>query len=336
MKIITFSVVRNESDILEAFVRHHAAFVHRMVIVDHRSQDNSREILEALRAEGLPLDVRSISDFSYDQAKIYSDIVREVVQRDAPDWMLPLDADEFLIAPGAQNVQDALGQEGDTGTLIIPWRGYIPLPSDDEREQHVLRRITHRRTREDPQWWKIALPRSVLHEAQRLIVGTHYIHYTSGEALPTKRSRTLALAHFPIRSATQITCKAIAGWLSTRPVYWKCGAVNYHWKVIYDRLVRHALLTKEDLKELGLTYASTQQWHTLSPDFSGGGELQNTFPTPPPLVIEKSKEDLIADPVPTEGILRYPVSKLDPWQVLLVSARDLAEEYGKLAATSRG
>jgi len=335
MKIISFSVVRNESDILEAFVRHHAAFVDRMVIVDHRSQDNSLEILEALKAEGLPVDVRSISDFSYDQAKIYTDIAREVVQQDSPDWVLPLDADEFLVAPGAQSVQDALKEEGDAGVLLIPWRGYVPLPSDDEHEPHVLKRITCRRTREDPQWWKVALPRSVLRDVQRLVVGSHNVLSAEGEHLPAKRSRALALAHFPVRSAAQVTCKAIAGWVSTRHVYRRYGAVNYHWKVIYDRLVRHSLLTREDLKELGLAYASTQQWNSLPRDFTGGGELWNTFPTPSPLVTEESKEDLIADPVPTDGVLRYPVSKPDVWQVLLVSARDLAEEYGKLAATSR-
>jgi hypothetical protein len=45
----------NDAGIIESFVRHHAALVDLLVVVDRASCDGTRAILEALRQEGLPL-----------------------------------------------------------------------------------------------------------------------------------------------------------------------------------------------------------------------------------------------------------------------------------------
>ena len=55
MRLVGVSMVRNEADIIEAFVRHNAAVLDALVVVDHGSVDGTREILFALRDEGLPL-----------------------------------------------------------------------------------------------------------------------------------------------------------------------------------------------------------------------------------------------------------------------------------------
>jgi len=54
---VAASRVLNEDDILEAFVRHHAALVDHHIFLDNGSSDRSLAILRALQAEGLPLTV---------------------------------------------------------------------------------------------------------------------------------------------------------------------------------------------------------------------------------------------------------------------------------------
>lgn len=49
--------VRNEEDILEASIRHNLAFLDRLAVVDHASDDATPVILEALAREDLPLAV---------------------------------------------------------------------------------------------------------------------------------------------------------------------------------------------------------------------------------------------------------------------------------------
>ena len=39
VKVIAVSVMRNEADVVEMFVRHHAEFVDELIVVDHMSCD---------------------------------------------------------------------------------------------------------------------------------------------------------------------------------------------------------------------------------------------------------------------------------------------------------
>jgi glycosyltransferase involved in cell wall biosynthesis len=57
VRLITVTRVRNEDDIVEAFVRHHAVLVDHMILLDDGSTDRTPDILAALTAEGLPISV---------------------------------------------------------------------------------------------------------------------------------------------------------------------------------------------------------------------------------------------------------------------------------------
>lgn len=55
MRLVAVSAVKNEADIIEAFVRHTRACVDPRPVFDHDSIDGTREILRARPVEGLPL-----------------------------------------------------------------------------------------------------------------------------------------------------------------------------------------------------------------------------------------------------------------------------------------
>ena len=57
MRLVAITCVKNEIDIVEAFVRHTLALVDHLVVLDNGSQDGTGDVLQALAKEGLPLEI---------------------------------------------------------------------------------------------------------------------------------------------------------------------------------------------------------------------------------------------------------------------------------------
>jgi hypothetical protein len=64
------AMVRNEADIIEAFVRHNVRVLDGLAIVDHGSFDGTSEILAALVAEGLPVSMVRDESTGQDQSVV--------------------------------------------------------------------------------------------------------------------------------------------------------------------------------------------------------------------------------------------------------------------------
>jgi len=98
MRLVGVAMVRNEADIVEAFVRHNMTVVDALTVVDHGSVDGTTEILSALRAEVLALTVEPESELAQHQPEVLTRVARTAFGRGA-DVVFPLDADEFLLPP---------------------------------------------------------------------------------------------------------------------------------------------------------------------------------------------------------------------------------------------
>ncbi len=303
--------MRNECDILESFVRHHCALVDRMIIIDHRSADNSREILRTLRDEGLPIEVRTDESLIHRQGEALNALLRELMEHDPPDWILPLDADECLVVPKNADLRSILAACPEDMVQLLPWRTYVPLPSDDP-SLPPYRRITHHRTSEHPQWYKILIPRSLAaNPAHRISFGNHSLLRESGDACASVVSEQLSLAHFPVRDAVQIANKIVGGWLShladsTRPE--QCG---YQWKALYDEIKSHRMPSREDLKRMAVEYATSAQH---DPESQSDGA-----------------NDIVSDPISAMFDTLYAHSPADTWQLTLSAAQELAAEHARLS-----
>ena len=55
IEALGIAMVKNEADVIEAFVRHNLGFMDALAIVDNDSIDGTREILVQLQQEGLPI-----------------------------------------------------------------------------------------------------------------------------------------------------------------------------------------------------------------------------------------------------------------------------------------
>src|SRR4051812_43496165 len=89
----------NETDIIEAFVRHHAALFDLLLIIDDDSTDGSWGILERLRDEGLPLVPLRAAETGWPQGEFTTRLMHMAFDEHGADWVAALDADEFLEPP---------------------------------------------------------------------------------------------------------------------------------------------------------------------------------------------------------------------------------------------
>ena len=107
-KIVAITMVKNEMDIIESFVRHTLGFADLLIVADHKSTDRTREILEALRAEGLPILVGDVEEARHVQAETMTRLLWMAADTYQADIVLPLDTDEFLVPTGDVSVRDIL------------------------------------------------------------------------------------------------------------------------------------------------------------------------------------------------------------------------------------
>lgn len=253
MRMIILSCVRNEADIIEAFVRHHARIAERMIIVCHRCTDGTETILHSLQEAGLPLDIRSADAAHHAQASILSDILGEIRHTgNLPDILLPLDADEFLHP--IDHAQCVFSCTPTDRLTLLPWRTYVPT---DGTDPHPLRRIHMRRTEEGHTYYKAAIPGAMLGAAAMMLdPGNHgACDARTGAPFPSYKTSTLHLAHFPVRGAEHIRAKVLRGSHAVSLNAHRGPREAFHWFALAQRLAKGHPLSMEDVTHIALRYA---------------------------------------------------------------------------------
>ena len=304
MKLAAVAMVRNEADVIESFVRHHAAFVDELSIADHGSDDGTRALLEALRDEGLPVHLHDEPSPVQRQNLVVAALVRQAAARGA-DWVVPLDADEFLVATGERGPRAVLSELPSDRPLSVRSRTYVPRPADPAGERCPLRRISHRRPTEPWPWAKTIVPARIARSRRlALLQGNHAVVGADGAEVEGRPAPELALAHFPVRSAGQLARKVLAGWPAhcARPD--RIEGEAYQWQRLYRELSAGPLPTRRRLRQLALEYGAREDW-------------------------EDPDHRLVRDPVEPAFTLRLrPPPAPSPLEALARTAERLAVELG--------
>ncbi|MFL5332666.1 MAG: glycosyltransferase family 2 protein [Geminicoccaceae bacterium] len=201
MRVVGVTRLLNEADIVEPFVRHHAALLDLQILLDGGSTDETVSILRALHAEGLNIQVyQSSSPIFLEQA--YNTGLYRLALGEGADWVFFLDADELLVTRAAARAQPILELvPADIACLRLPVFRYAVPPG----EGHPLERLTHRDP--EPHMPKVVVRRL---DPARVAVyaGNHFAFVDGRQELGLSQDR-LALAHLPERSKLQAARKAI-------------------------------------------------------------------------------------------------------------------------------
>jgi hypothetical protein len=211
MRIVAITRVLDEADVIEAFVRHTAAYVQHHVFLDNGSVDGTIEILRALKQEGIPLSVWQTRCVSFNEANHLTFLFRQAVAREGPDWVAVIDCDEFIDDRRTEaGLADMLNRlDRDISAVEMPMVEYIATAGDAAAEPIVPIRI--RRRREPNAACKIITRADPSRIDTEILVGGHSVR------LGRRGGRVLAqdalrLAHYAERSPFQYLVKFIRGW----------------------------------------------------------------------------------------------------------------------------
>lgn len=211
--IIAISMVKNEMDIIESFVRHTLTFADKMIISDHMSSDRTREILDALVAEGLPVILHDIHQAMQVQFEKTNEMLAEALEQGA-DLVLPLDADEFILpAKDGHTVRSELEALDAEQVYDMRARRFAPREPHKDEDKFLLSRPLYQGT-----GWDMYISQKVLvgAEAARryelsITFGNHacFEHGDPNQLHGTLPLDTVVLAHVYWRSHEQIAAKQL-------------------------------------------------------------------------------------------------------------------------------
>lgn len=141
MKIVSFTMVNNESEIIESFIRYNYNFVDEMVIIDNGCTDNTIKIIQKLIKEDYKITIFDESLEAYNQFRLDNKYLNKIINEFAPDIVLPLDADEFLI--GDTNPREILEKLDLNKIYYINWQWYVMTRNDNLSESFIPKRLTY-------------------------------------------------------------------------------------------------------------------------------------------------------------------------------------------------
>ncbi len=310
MKIVAVMTMRNEADIIESWIRYYYRVADHILITDNLSMDGSDDLVLKLADEGLPISLIRDNRPGHLQQERMEIMMNHAFYDLEADWVLLLDADEFLIPPMGETLRDIFIELNQNQTLKVPWVTYVPT-INDPGEPNVLKRVSHRLQKEVKQIYKVMVPVKIGKNKNVLItMGNHDIRIGKKRVKCQEPPSGMVLAHFPVRSRVQISTKILVGWLSTLSSSRHTGGKSYHWKNLFDRIIENKEEAFLDLERAAVNYLG-------EPIKSDEGQH----------VVRDPIEDSLSD-----FTIKYvPASTSDPFKVFAATAEQIATNYGNLS-----
>lgn len=196
-KIVSFTRILNEDDIIEAFVRHHATHIDEMLFLDYGSTDRTHEILAALRQEGFVLRVFQSHAVNSDDIGANLWGYQLASQMMNADFILFLGADEFISTSDFRPLPTLL--PGDSLAVRLKHLRYGMVGDEDETQLIVPRRLRWRLpgfVGQGSVMVRGKIPNLFVAPGAAMVL-------LNGQALPTAEQEQITLAHYPYRSTWQ-------------------------------------------------------------------------------------------------------------------------------------
>jgi len=275
-KLIGITMVKNEADFIEYFVRHNFRILDELYIADDQSSDNTPEIISSLKQEGMKIELLPIEDrktkLLYLQSQAMTRLMRYSATKQGTKecYILPLDADEIILGNREEIISQLRALAPDEYGLI-KWKTFAPINGGLNTGKPVTSFFKPLLI-EQRVFYKVIVP--IQHSKSATIaMGNHRISCESAQLKPRKLN--LELGHFPVRSADQIIAKAL---VTSHKIHLKNGAQTgegYHIRALADHLRKLDYKpTEQELTDAALKYLNSNNSAEIDFDFN----MEDAFP----------------------------------------------------------
>lgn len=229
MRIVSVSMIKNEADIIELFVRNNLQYLSEMYIVDHQSNDRTVEILRSLKNEGFPIRIFSYNSYGLDQAAVFSTMLNKIKDSGVADYVMFTDSDELIYSPSKEAFQNEIAQMGETSMDILS-NDYVVKDTDAGLYAFPHDKMRYMSAVPLPMGKCIVNLKLYTNESLSVDEGGHSYFVNGGRVSLPKLPRAL-LSHFRYRTHEQLISKIVLGSLSymIRNISMQYGFIGYHW-----------------------------------------------------------------------------------------------------------
>jgi SAM-dependent methyltransferase len=264
---ISITMVKNEQDVIEPFLRTNRPYLDAMIVMDNGSVDATRSIAMDCARELGGIFVVDSPDTGYSQADQITAALRFTQSAFFADRVIFLDCDEFLSAKDPATFRAELAAEPAGTVTLHPWRTYLPDPQGGTSGSDPLDAIRFVRRKEKPVYKKVIWHLGgAFSEAMTVHKGAHTVR-VGPHRVPSKNRPDLPVVHIPVRSADQVVAKAVNGWSSIvaeQPSLVNAGAdykgASHHRKHLLETVRERGLpLQPSTLADLANSYAQAGQ-----------------------------------------------------------------------------
>jgi len=256
MKIAVISIVKNEADIIELFVKINARICDHMYIVDGSSDDGTFEILKQLE-KTYKLTVLVENGLHYFQDQLMTQLVNEIAASNEYDFIVLLDADEFISKP-REYIEEVLTAVDPAKTVgLVAWKTYVPLNANWDDLDSTLYESFVMRSREPLPNYKLILPCEIA-KTCAIKEGNHDL---LGSSDLKRVVLPLSIQHVPVRSSRQIVQKTIliSHRQSIKPKL-ESPIEGFHVTLMAKRIRElDYKIDEESLKSIAMNYCSFKQ-----------------------------------------------------------------------------
>jgi hypothetical protein len=252
-EIIGLMFVGNEDDILEPCIRHNIRYLDRLtVVLDSKSVDDSLRIVTNLIAEGLPIDLISQA------VHLNLDFRNDFVKKNNAWAYVFIDDDEFIFGVQPELLRKYIFECESSKYIALPWKTFIINPNDYDCSD-IPRSLKYARKFEDPQYFKVIYIKGESEITHKIGAGAHIVDGLTGISF-----RDLFLAHYPVRSAKQITLKYFASSLDYRLLLRDKLPEGHGWHLRsgFEKMINEDFMSLESLFKESMAYASTKESFT--------------------------------------------------------------------------
>ncbi len=261
--MVLFATMRasNEGDIIESTCRHALSYCDGMIVYDSFSTDNTRAILEALVEEGLNLIIDAdIKERQVADKLVPSEMVRIAIDNYGADWVMPLDADEFLLTEDGGDLRGAIAALDPACEYNIYWRTYVLTEEAEKNDVFLPDSFPFYRNGALEAYYKTLISAPLYkNNPCKVSAGNHGLEYLDPEAprAPMINPMHLRMAHYPIRSRWQAFLKMILG--EVYFLYTREPGHSFQYEWAYHDMMAHGFPSLEYARKLSAEYALNKE-----------------------------------------------------------------------------